>query len=85
MAEKSGSAQFVLENAEPGWRERLVVWARTLFFDRLDNASRPKLLLAVAAADVVSIVAAWPLSNMLQNTPVVPSWTSFAEQLWLGC
>ena len=34
MAEKSGSAQFVLENAEPGWRERLVVWARTLFFDR---------------------------------------------------
>jgi Undecaprenyl-phosphate glucose phosphotransferase len=78
MAEKSGSAQLVFENVEPVRRERLIVWARRLFFDRRGNASRPKLLFAVAAADVASIVAAWPVSNMLRSASFVPSWTSFA-------
>ncbi len=81
MAEKSGSTQFVLENDERTLRERLVVWARGFFFDRLGNASRPKLLFAVATADVVSVVAAWPLSNMLRDTPFVPSWASFAATM----
>jgi len=78
MAEKSGSAQFAIENIGPDDRERLSVWARKLFFDWRGNASRPKLLFAVAAADVSSIVAAWPLSILLRDAPFVPSWTSFA-------
>jgi Undecaprenyl-phosphate glucose phosphotransferase len=77
MAEKSSSTQFVIENVEGERSGRMVVWAKTLFLDRLGNASRPRLLFAVAAADVLSIIAAWPLSNMLRGVPVVPSWTSF--------
>lgn len=77
MPQKSNSSsQIILENADPRW-ERAAAWARSLFFDRLGSASRPKLLLAVTIADLVSIVVAWPLANALLGNPFEPSWRSF--------
>ncbi|SFV38621.1 undecaprenyl-phosphate glucose phosphotransferase [Hyphomicrobium facile] len=78
MPEKSNSSpHIILENADPRW-ERVIAWAKSLFFDRLGSASRPKLLLAVTIADLVSIVVAWPLANALLGNPFEPSWRSFA-------
>ncbi len=50
---------------------------KSLLFDGLGNASRPKLLFAVAAADGASILAAWPIANLLLYRTFVPTWTSF--------
>lgn len=73
----NSSSHIILENADPRW-ERVAAWAKSLFFDRLGNASRPKLLLAVTIADLVSIVVAWPLANALLGNPFEPSWRSLA-------
>lgn len=52
-------------------------WLRSLFFDRLGNASRPKLLFAVAAADAISVMAAWPIALELLHSPTASTWRSF--------
>ncbi len=53
---------------------QLVAWLRSLLFDRLGNASRPKLLFAVATADLASAVVAWLLSCWLVSGGLAPSW-----------
>jgi Undecaprenyl-phosphate glucose phosphotransferase len=50
---------------------RARAWLKPLFFDRLGNASRPKLLLAVAVADVLSAGAAWLFANALVGGPLI--------------
>ncbi|WP_082072909.1 undecaprenyl-phosphate glucose phosphotransferase [Hyphomicrobium sp. 99] len=83
MPEKSRSPHIVLENEYPR-SDRMTAWAKSLFFDRLGSASRPKLLLAVTAADLFAIIAAWPLSQILLGNPFVPSWTSFSLTTLVG-
>ena len=51
----------------------LTGWLNSLLFDRLGHGSRPKLLFAVALADVLSVVGAWPLASLLIGSPSTPS------------
>ena len=69
MSEKSSSSQLVVQAAYPR-AEGVGAFAKSFFFDRLGNASRPKILLVVTLADLLAIIAAWPLSNLLLgNSP----------------
>jgi Undecaprenyl-phosphate glucose phosphotransferase len=77
MVEKSGSAPSIFEeNANPR-SERWNTWLRSLLFDQLGNASRPKLLFGVALADVIAVVVAWPLAKLLLRESSGPTATSF--------
>jgi Undecaprenyl-phosphate glucose phosphotransferase len=62
----------------------IAAWLRSFFFDRLGNASRPKLLFAVAAVDVLSVVGAWPLANFILGSPSPPSWSGAAGAVLLA-
>jgi len=63
---------------------QLTAWVRPLLFDRRGNASRPRLLFAIAAADVLSVVSAWPLSNALIGSQWAPSWPGAAGAVLLA-
>ncbi len=77
MIEETGRARSIFEKDASApvseWAPRL----RSLFFDRRGNASRPKLLFAVACADALSVMAAWPLVNLLLHQSFTPTWRSF--------
>jgi Undecaprenyl-phosphate glucose phosphotransferase len=64
--------------------KHITVWLNSLLFDRLGHASRPKLLFAVAFADVLSVVGAWPLASLLIGSPSTPSWSGAAGALFLA-
>lgn len=76
MVEETGPAQSIFKkNASTVGSEWAPKW-KSFFFDRLGNASRPKLLFAVALADALSVMAAWPLVNLLLHHAFEPSWQS---------
>ena len=77
MVEKSGPAQSTFETRTSARVVHWSPWLKSFFFDRLGNASRPKLLFSVAAADALSVVAAWPLASLLIHNSFKPTWTSF--------
>lgn len=84
MIEETGRAQSIFKKDASTrgseWAPRL----RSFFFDRLGNASRPKLLFAVALADALSIMAAWPLVNLLLHHEFQPSWRSFGATAFVA-
>ena len=64
--------------------KQISVWLSSLVFDRLGNASRPKLLFAVAFADALSVAGAWPLANFFIGSPSAPSWPGAAGAAFLA-
>jgi Undecaprenyl-phosphate glucose phosphotransferase len=64
--------------------KQISVWLNSLIFDRLGNASRPKLLFAVALADVLSVAGAWPLANFLIGALSAPSWSGATGAVFLA-
>lgn len=64
--------------------KQITAWLNSLIFDRLGNASRPKLLFAVALADVLSVAGAWPVANFLIGSPSAPSWSGAAGAVFLA-
>jgi Undecaprenyl-phosphate glucose phosphotransferase len=76
MIEKSGPAQSIFEHGSSSRSDSSAPWLKSFFFDKLGNASRPKLLFFVALADGLSVMAAWPLVNRLFGEPYDPTWKS---------
>ncbi|RUO99046.1 undecaprenyl-phosphate glucose phosphotransferase [Hyphomicrobium sp.] len=64
MSNKSGSAPSVIQGSA-SWGDRTAAWLRSFLFNRRGSASRPRLLFGVAAADFISVLAAWPLAHLL--------------------
>lgn len=64
MSNKSGSDPSVIENSA-SWGDRTAAWLRSILFNKRGSASRPLLFFAVAAADYLSVIAAWPIAHFL--------------------
>jgi Undecaprenyl-phosphate glucose phosphotransferase len=79
MVEKSGPAHSVFETGAASRFETWATWFKSAFFDHLGNASRPRLLFAVALADALSVMAAWPLVNTILYGSFSPSWLSLCS------
>ncbi len=77
MVDKSDSAHSIFQGASSRG-ERAVGLLKALIFNRRGSASRPGLLFAVAAADFVSIIVAWPIARLILGEGASPSWASFA-------
>ncbi len=76
MVEKSGSAQSIFDDGSSSRAEHCIRRLRALLFDGLGNVSRPRLLFAVAVADALSVIVAWPLANILLLEGYKPTWIS---------